>query len=55
MIKELLKQLIFSLQIFWVLPLLLPFLVSTEETIILLGVQRWQQLLNLPSRTMFFQ
>jgi|688.fasta_scaffold14739_6 serine O-acetyltransferase len=55
MIKELLKQLIFSLQIFWVLPLILPFLVSTEKTIIRLDVQRWQQLLNLPSRTIFLQ
>ncbi|WP_203427745.1 serine acetyltransferase [Rippkaea orientalis] len=53
--KALLRQALFRLGIFWVSPLAIAFLLTSEKTIIIKDVERWQELLGWDKRNHLVQ
>ncbi|HAC63041.1 MAG TPA: serine acetyltransferase [Cyanothece sp. UBA12306] len=53
--KSFLKSVLFWLSIFCVSPLIIPFLLTSEKTIIISDVKRWQELLGWQNRMILIQ
>ncbi len=53
--KNVLKEVLFTLQILWVSPLLIPFFTTTDKAIILADVCRWEEVLTWQKRSEFMQ